>query len=450
MENKEFSVTMVSVQRQVLAEEMINSILQGRLPRLKIVRELYGQDNSNDFFYKIEQLIESSIDNYRLAGNTLRPLVDFRESEIYKKNEKVQSSTFFKEMEESIIVGGLPDKKFIMDFYEGYGAFAYKTIKAFQKLGKPRNCGRPYVIHPIRASLLADALGFEDNSGKSNKYYTALMLMHDNIEEFLYALRNKDGELIYGFENIERLLNDYIPKDMHADEMMLTNEADIIMDHLSSRKFALELDNLKSDSLSLAQKKYRPETKKDIIYGLDMLLENPKYEFSHGIIQKMKEVLKTIHIRSGRNTKPGSDEVKEDALWEFYSRIYLNDLAEEAYESGHFTTFQLKGLDLRDNCETIEADKYLSKRRVILKSCFWVDKANGIILRAKENNKLYPQEFEKRVAEIMNFANYTAHEFLITYFARPVSKSSHFDAGIQSLKLLRPVLYKKENITYSD
>ena len=62
----------------------------------------------------------------------------------------------------------------------------------------------------------------------------------------------------------------------------------------------------------------------------------------------------------------------------------------------------------------------------------------------------YPKAFENRVAEIMDFANYTAHEFLITYFARPVSKSSHFDAGIQSLKLLRPVLYKKENAAYSN
>ena len=450
MENKKFNVTNVSVQRQILAEELIDSILHGNLPKIKIVRELGGQANLADFFYKIEALIESSIDPYRSSGNRLRPLVDFRESEIYKENERVQSSTFFKEIEESIISGNLPDKKFIMDFYEGYGAFAYKTIKAFQKLGKPRNCGRPYVIHPIRASLLADALGFDSESGKPNKYYTALMLMHDNVEEFLYALRNKDGELIYGFENIERLLNDYIPEEMHADEMMLTNEADIIMDHLSSRKFALELDNLKRDSLSLAQKKYRPETKRDILYGLDVLLENPKYEFSHGTIQKMKEILKTTHIRSGRNTKPGSDAVKEDALWEFYSRIYLNDLAEEAYESGHFNTFQLKGLDLRDNCETIEADKYLSKRRVILKSCFWVDKANWIILRAKANNMQYPKAFENRVAEIMDFANYTAHEFLITYFARPVSKSSHFDAGIQSLKLLRPVLYKKENAAYSN
>jgi hypothetical protein len=289
-------------------------------------------------------------------------------------------------------------------------------------LGRPRSCGRPYVIHPIRTSVLAKELGFDKNSGKPENYFTALLLFHDTIEEFLHTLKDKRGQIIYGLENIFGLMKQFIPKDMYDDALALTNIPDMVIDHLVANK-------------------YRLETKKEIKLGLESVLNDKKCKFVHEYIHEMIKVLDNAHIKSKVNIKSGTETVKEDALWEFYSRIYLTGLGEQAINSNNYGAFKSKGLDLYDNCGSIEAEKFKSKRRVILKSKFWVDKGDEIIVN-KPQSDIYL--FKKTIDEIMNFANFSAQEFIVDYLARPVSESSHFETGLKSIRLLKSVLYTKD------
>jgi hypothetical protein len=410
-------VTAITLEREQLAEEVVTDILRGKFPNLNSLKDLYGHDRLWNVSDTIEHFLELSIDSYLAAGNKLRHLVDIRNSDIFIKHQESQSSNIFFEMEKRINKWELPDKDQMKDFYGDYYVFVTKSFREFQKLRKDRNCERPYVNHLLRTSAMAKTLGFDAKSGKPAKYYTALWALHDTVEELLYDIRKDNGRRKYGLESISDFLNDYVPRDMQEDIMMVTNKNDIILDHLKAKRFSLE-------------------TKKEMDLSLASLLKEEKYGFIHEDVIKARDVLGNINIKSGR------EAFEIDVRWSFYRKLFIDGLAETAYERNHFALFEGKGcVDLLDNCTSILPENIRRARRAMLKIRLWADEADEIILRAKEQNKAPPIYFQENVWQTMNYANYAARKFLISYFAEPVSQSGHLDAALKSINILKPVLY---------
>jgi hypothetical protein len=213
---------------------------------------------------------------------------------------------------------------------------------------------------------MAKALGFDRLSLKPN-YYTALWALHDTVEELLSDIRKPNGRRKYGLDNLSRFLEDYIPEDMVKDVMMVTNKADIIFDHLDSKRFNLT-------------------TKQEVDYALASLLKEKKYSIVHEDAQKMRNILSNVDMLSGR------ESYQADIRVIFYKRMFIKDLAEQAYANNHFALFEGKGtVDLLDNVTSMLPENIKRARRAVLKIRWWAHDADEILARAKyEKNAFYP------------------------------------------------------------
>jgi hypothetical protein len=427
----DFRVTDLLADRIIAAEEILLNILNGEFPSANRLR-MYGENKLWYVTSKIEEVIEEIIEPYKNSGNIVRHLSDIRESDLFVKHRESQSSTFFLAAESKLNKWEMPDKDLMQEFYGVYEPNVWKSFEAFQILRKVRNCDRPITNHSLRTSTMANALGYDKSSFKPycttvsldklsfKPYYTALWGEHDAVEDLVFAIRMPSGRIKYGLENLSEFLEDYIHEDMIKDIMMVTNKADIILDHLDSKHFNLT-------------------TKDEVNHALESLLNEKKYSIIHENAQKMIDILSNTDLPSGR------DSYQADIRVVFYKSMFLKDLAEQAYANNHFALFEGKGtVDLLDNVTSMLPENIKRARRAVLKIRWWADDADEILTRAKnEKTAFYPTFFAQKVWQTMNYANYAARKFLISYLAEPVTETGHLDVALRSIDILKPVLYTK-------
>jgi hypothetical protein len=142
----------------------------------------------------------------------------------------------------------------------------------------------------------------------------------------------------------------------------------------------------------------------------------------------------------------GRESYQADIRVIFYKRMFIKDLAEQAYANNHFALFEGKGtVDLLDNVTSMLPENIKRARRAVLKIRWWAHDADEILARAKyEKNAFYPTFFAAKVWQTMNYANYAARKFLISYLAEPVSETGHLDTALRSINVLKPVLYARK------
>jgi hypothetical protein len=412
--------------RKLLANDVLSDIVKGKTPNIAILRQLYGEGNLHHFVNKIENFMEENIQPYLNSGMDVRPLYNIEESELYIKKNQAHDMAFYKyavsklNPDEKIKKWGLLDKHQLDDFFLQYSDLAQKNLEMFQHLKKIRKCELPYVFHLIRCSTMAKAIGFDINSGKPDNYYTSLWFFHDSIEELLSSIHDSKGKIKYGLDSIPEFLNDFIPSEMHADIMMVSNKSDIILEHLYSHNYSMK-------------------SKHEMNMSLSSLLKRQKYSMVHETVAKMKDMLNSVEFDAD------PENFYKDAKWEFYKRLFIGDLAEQAYKKDHLALFEGKGVvDLFDNCVAVEAREPKDKRRSILKLKAWADKAEEIVLRAGTAGKKYPF-FEGKILEGMNYANYAAWKLMVDFMAKDIIRSDHLDVTFISLNDLKPVLYTKKS-----
>lgn len=411
--------TGIERQRRELSELMLLDVLKAKMPSISVLTELYGRDNLQIVVEILLDFIDHKAFPYIDSGKKVRPLADITQSELYKKQKEAQSTFFYQNFEAHLNKWDLPEKEEIQDFFGEYTDIVLKNFKAFNDLKKTRSCDLPYTKHLLRNVVMAHVIGFDNNSGKPSNYYKTVWALHDSVEELVYSIRDEKGRMKYGLDKIPQFLDDFIPTEMQEDVLMVTNKSDLILKYLDSKNYSLR-------------------SKQEMMYGLNALLKSKKYDYLRSDVLKMKDILKKANIPSGR------DAFFEDAKWEFYDKIFINDLGEQAYKTDHLALFEGKGiLDLFDNYVGRHARKLEDRRRSIQKMERWVRKSEKLLERARNEGRRY-EFFERKVLEAMNHANYGAREMLINYLAQPMSNIDHLRSALVSIEQFKRILYVRD------
>ncbi|MFA6072762.1 MAG: hypothetical protein WC758_01470 [Candidatus Woesearchaeota archaeon] len=410
----------LEVQRREAAELFILELLNGNLPSQNYFEVLYGLEKIKFAQKKVDNFIEHEILPILSDGKSVRNLTDITKSEIFIKKNQMSARPLFREMDFELTNWRIPSAESFKELFGPYSEKVKLNFKTFNDLKKIRKCGLPYSKHLLRVAINADEIGFDNKSGKPEFYYRAIWGLHDSVEELPYSIKDSDKSLIYGLVNLKKFLLDFIPLEMHADIMMLTNKSDLIIKYLKAEGYPTSNESkLKTSLDSLKQEK-----------GISYLFED---------INKMSQVLS-----DGVYCTPGEDFF-EAMKWACYEKIFINELGEEAYAKKHLALFEGKGiLDLFDNFTARQSTRLDERIRSILKIELWEKKAEEIVERAKINGESYPF-FESKVVELMNQANYGALEMAINYISQPISTLDHLNAGLSSIKQMKGVLYTSKN-----
>ena len=328
------------------AYEIMQSIIQGLCPDMKLLQEFYGVEFASPVKDIIKGFLESSTRHQKIQ----RHHISHPAKEIYDARNKVESNKTYQKIHSALLKGSLPEVNDLEFFYGNYASVVHNVIDFYFREGLKRRCELSASTHLHRVGAVVFQMGMNDIGTYK---YSTIAILHDSIEDLLNLAKDENGNSI-GILNYKKFLDEFIPLELQSCVKILTNHYDLILQFVVSK--------LKAEDKAL--------TIKNIQTVLNYLL-NFNLDEMNVYIKRTKDLLANTEFKA-------EEEVFQAAKWECYKNLYLDNIALSSKNANDYRLFEIKGVDLSDNSHGKDALSIDSKIKNIIKNTLWGTKGYAL------------------------------------------------------------------------
>ncbi|MGA9115272.1 MAG: hypothetical protein WB626_00690, partial [Bacteroidota bacterium] len=260
--------------------------------------------------------------------------------------------------------------------------------------------------HLNRVGAVVGAFRMEEGGGRK---YSAIGALHDAVEDLLSVACDEEGRL-YGLERYGDFIEEFLPAELHAPVLLLTNHYDLILQDIRSR--------LRRENRSL--------TGEELVSSLAAGLPGASPALN-GYMSRMADLL------AG---EPLGPDPYEGAKWLCYRRLYVRDMARDALAARDFRTYEIKAVDLSDNANGRDALAMWGRIKNIVKMDIWAREGYAL------GSSWHP--LNSRIMELEEDALVHAEHLVLRDFLESVSCQDFVMSGLLKIGRLSTVFYVGE------
>jgi len=328
------------------AQEILQCIIEGICPDLKVLEKLYGVNSVSQIRDIIKNFLEQNT-NHNLIS---RKHSQNPASEIFDARTSVESNKQYQLIHYPLLKNKPPDIKNLEYFYGNYSKEVLKIFETYLKAGLKRKCELSAVTHLHRVGAVVFQMGMNNNNFFK---YSTIGALHDSIEDLLNLVNDEKGNSI-GILNYKKFLDEFLPSELQSSIKTLTNHYDLILQFVVSK--------LKEKDKALTIKNIQVEINKLLELNIDEI---------NVYIQRIKDLLDKTEFRP-------DEDIFLAAKWACYKTLYLDNIALSSKEKDDYRLFEIKGMDLSDNSHGKDALSVDSKIKNIIKNTLWGTKGYAL------------------------------------------------------------------------
>jgi hypothetical protein len=411
------------------ARQILDDILNKRIPNLDVLTTLYGKDIANDVINTINKfyddadffggILRKHINNAPTILSDMRKLVDadkdFRAMDVYFSQQISRTeSTDILIKEISSEIGDNIHNKF-----GPYSSHITRATALAMHYKLKRKCNISIICHWVGAAGLMHFLQITDNIPKSDDpyYLTTVAFLHDFKEDLPRSVIHDDGSP-YGFYRTEEFSSDYLPHNerMVKDLNILTN----LYGNLS--KYAYEYFKKQGQTFTI-------ERFKELLQKYIQTDNNPK-----SLMFKVHEHMLILLSDKQYEGIQGKDLLNA-VSWDFYES-YVNRILDKSK-----TAIIVKCCDQSYNFIGKDPLSHEDLTKVLLKMWLWASDLYG-----RGFNLKYLDNFvEELLEDTLCYAEY----YIIKDLMRTEAVIPFYAATFQKIKALSPILYIDKRLNHS-
>jgi hypothetical protein len=425
--------------RRLYAEEMFNTIIEFKIPEDALLLKLYDStqiDNNkeliNEYFERVKKNIKK--EEYEIITPQLG-----LDTEISSAKQRISQTDYLQRIKKRLRKWESPTKEDLEILFKNYTEYAVKHLTLFNETRKERGCDLPYTLHLIRCTGMSEALKYDVGE---NKYYNALWVMHDSIEDLLHIIK-KPNKKRYQVNDIYEFLDNNVPNEHQKDLIMLSNISDLILKYMSKEGPKNNPTTKKLITNYITGKKSNPKIDPNItnLEDLNRNLERLEKTATNPVI---KDTI-TKMITTTKNYELDNPETFfEDVKWNFYKDIFLKDLAESTKTCNKLVLYEGKGvIDLFDNFIGRHARDLRDRRKSIKKMMEWHSYVDNILENHEPSE--YTNTFKNRATQILQHANLGTQDLFIQYASQKTERQDHLNSALNTLFELKDSIYLPRN-----
>ena len=387
--------------RYKAAAGLMESLLQGELPEMPLLIEMYGVQPAQILHRVFARFLEQHAGTF----GPPREHQHHASTEISAARSQVEESTDFQKLQFRILHREVPEVGELEPFYGAYSEQVRTILQLFMEHRLQRKCGITSAAHLNRVGAVVGKIGMDR---PSEHLYATVGVMHDALEDLLDEVRDRHGA-IYTVNEYQAFLDRYASPELHEHVRLITNFYDLLLSEIRLR---------------LAQEDHAM-TKSNLMWALEDMYRHERVEI-HPYLEKMHYILEGASF---------DEDIYAQAKWICYSELYIREMAIYTHSRGDYRTFEIKAIDLSDNGHGREALALDSRIKNLLKQQIYATYGSRL-------NSTW-HGVNNRVAELQEDALVHAEHIIIRDFLQQQSYLDFAMSTLLKIVALKPILFTK-------
>lgn len=385
--------------RYKTAAGVLERLLQGELPEMSLLIELYGVQPAQILHRVFARFLEQHAESF----GPPREHHHHASTEISAARSQIEESSDFQKLQFRILHSEVPTVDELEPFYGTYSEQVRTILQLFMEHQLQRKCGITSAAHLNRVGAVVGKIGMDS---PSEHLYATVGVMHDALEDLLDEVQDTHGNT-YTVNEYQAFLDRYASPELHKHVRLITNFYDLLLSEIRIR--------LNQEDHAM--------TKSNLMWALENMYRYERVEI-HPYLEKMHYVLEDATL---------DDDVYTQAKWICYSELYIREMAIYTHSREDYRTFEIKAIDLSDNGHGREALALNSRIKNLLKQQIYA--TYGSRLQSTWHG------VNNRVAELQEDALVHAEHIIIRDFLQQQSYLDFAMSTLLKILALKPILF---------